>query len=96
MLTTMRRAKKISPQTRDASTICDTNGESFLASCDQKTKEFYTVHELAERFGLKPVTVRRMAERGELPFYTLGRSMRFRHNDIETFLQSCKNPSHCD
>ena len=55
-----------------------------------KPKDFYTTGELAEKFSVKPVTIRRMADRGELPYYTFGRSIRFRHEDVEEFLQRCK------
>lgn len=55
-----------------------------------KSKDFYTTGELAEKFSVKPVTIRRMADRGELPYYTFGRSIRFRHEDVEAFLQRCK------
>ena len=55
-----------------------------------KPKDFYKTSELAEKFRVKPVTIRRMVDRGELPYYTLGRSILFRHEDIEEFLQRCK------
>jgi len=31
-----------------------------------------------------------MAKRGQLPFYSIGRSMRFRVGEVEAFLQAAK------
>ena len=66
--------------------------EANVAANSARTskKEFYTISELAERFDVKPVTIRRMADRGELPYYTIGRLLRFRSEDVEEFLQRCK------
>lgn len=52
--------------------------------------EFYTTQELAELLRVTPTTIYRMAGRGELPFYSIGRSMRFRKADVEEFLQRCR------
>ncbi len=52
--------------------------------------EFYTTSELAKLLRVTETTVYRMARRGELPYYTIGRSMRFRHPDVEDFLKRCK------
>jgi excisionase family DNA binding protein len=50
-------------------------------------KEFYTARELAERFAITETTVYRLAARGELPYYSIGRSKRFRRDDIEEWLE---------
>ena len=52
-------------------------------------QEFSTAKELAARLQLTETTIYRMARRGELPYYTIGRSMRFRQDDVEEFLKRC-------
>ena len=55
-------------------------------------KEFYTVKELAELLCVKPLTIYRMVQRKELPHYKIGRSVRFRRDDIEAYLKSRRKP----
>lgn len=55
-----------------------------------QTHEFYTTSELAELLRVTETTIYRMARRGELPYYTIGRSMRFRHGDVDDFLKRCR------
>lgn len=55
-----------------------------------EAREFYTTQELAARLRIKPITVYRLARRGDLAFYLVGRAMRFRHQDVEAFLDSCR------
>ncbi len=54
--------------------------------------EFYTVSQLARLLQLTEMTIYRMVHRGELPCYSIGRVKRFRQNDIEAFLKSCRVP----
>ncbi len=56
----------------------------------REEKEFYTVEELAERLQLTRMTIYRLVKRGELPCYVIGRSKRFRHEDVEEFLVGCR------
>ena len=56
----------------------------------REEKEFYTVEELAERLQLTRMTIYRLVKRGELPCYVIGRSKRFRHEDVEDFLRRCR------
>jgi excisionase family DNA binding protein len=74
-----RRAKKDSEQSKH----------------DQETKvrEFYTVGQLADLLQLTEMTIYRMVNRAELPCYAIGRVKRFRHRDIEEFLDSCRVPA---
>ncbi len=62
---------------------------------DQETKvrEFYTVGQLADLLQLTEMTIYRMVNRAELPCYAIGRVKRFRHRDIEEFLDSCRVPA---
>ena len=53
-------------------------------------KEFYTVEELAERLQLTRMTIYRLVKRGEIPYYQIGRSKRFRAGDVEEFLERCR------
>ena len=56
----------------------------------RKEPEFTTAKELAELLRVTQTTIYRMARRGELPYYTIGRSMRFRKSDVEEFLKRCR------
>ncbi len=53
-------------------------------------REFYTAQELAQMLRVTEMTIYRMAKRGQLPFYSIGRSMRFRVKEVEEFLQAAK------
>ena len=52
--------------------------------------EFWTAAELATRLRVNTATIYRMARRGELPYYSIGRAMRFRAPDVEAFLERCR------
>ncbi|MBD3340062.1 MAG: DUF433 domain-containing protein [Candidatus Lokiarchaeota archaeon] len=57
----------------------------------EKTKiseKIMSVNEVAEFFNIKPVTVRRQTERGELPGFKIGNQWRFRESDIEKFIDN--------
>lgn len=58
-----------------------------------EVREFYTVNQLAELLQLTEMTIYRMINRGELPCYAIGRVKRFRHRDVEEFLDSCRVPA---
>jgi excisionase family DNA binding protein len=45
-----------------------------------------TVEELAERWGVHPITVRRMIERGELKAVQFARRVRIRESEVERYL----------
>ena len=55
--------------------------------------EFYTVSQLARLLQLTEMTIYRMVHRGALPCYSIGRVKRFRQNDVEAFLKSCRVPA---
>ena len=52
--------------------------------------EFWTATELASHLRVTKATIYRMARRGELPYYSIGRAMRFRNRDVEEFLSRCR------
>ena len=55
-----------------------------------KDAEFTTADELATRLRVTKATIYRMARRGEIPYYSIGRAMRFRSQDVEEFLRRCR------
>lgn len=58
-----------------------------------EAREFYTVSQLADLLQLTEMTIYRMVNRAELPCYSIGRIKRFRHRDIEEFLDRCRVPA---
>jgi excisionase family DNA binding protein len=60
---------------------------------DEVRPEFYTVSQVAQLLQLTEMTIYRMVAREELPCYRIGRLKRFRHSDIEAFLEQCRMPS---
>ncbi len=59
----------------------------------EQVREFYTVSQLADLLQLTEMTIYRMVNRAELPCYAIGRVKRFRHRDIEEFLDRCRVPA---
>lgn len=59
----------------------------------RKISEFYTVSQLADLLQLTEMTIYRMVNWSELPDYSISRVKRFRHRDIEEFLDSCRVPA---
>ena len=49
-----------------------------------------TAREVAELLGLSPSTVLDMWERGQLPGFKIGRAVRFRPSEVETWLEGCR------
>ena len=49
---------------------------------------FQTVKEVADMLNVQPMTVYRLINSGKLQAYKVGRSMRIRTEDIDSFLQS--------
>ena len=45
---------------------------------------------MASHLRVTKATIYRMARRGELPYYSIGRAMRFRNRDVEEFLSRCR------
>ncbi len=58
-----------------------------------KEVEFCTADELATRLRVTKATIYRMARRGELPYYSIGRAMRFQGQDVDEFLKRCRGVS---
>ncbi len=51
------------------------------------------VQDVADRFQVPPSWVYAKAESGELPHFKIGRYLRFRSGDIESFLQAQRRES---
>ena len=51
------------------------------------------VRDLAARLRLKAPAVRALARRGEITFERVGRGLRFRPGDVETFLERQRRPA---
>ena len=54
-------------------------------------KEFYTVNELSQRFGVSPLTIRRMVMNKEIPSYKIGGSRLFKIDEIEDWIKKHKD-----
>jgi excisionase family DNA binding protein len=52
------------------------------------SERLLTAREVAERFGVTPKTVLRWTEARGLPGYRLGRALRYREADLETWLRA--------
>lgn len=56
--------------------------------------EFLTTEEAAQQLGLKPNTLEVWRHQGRGPIFTkLGRSVRYRQEDIENFIENCRRCS---
>ena len=53
-------------------------------------KEFYTAGELAKILAVSRKTISRMVRGDLLPSHQIGRSRRFRRDDVEAFLARCR------
>lgn len=53
-------------------------------------KEFFSVKELAELFGVAEMTIYRLIQAKKLPFYRIGRMKRIKKSDLETFINKSK------
>jgi len=51
-------------------------------------KKYYTAKEIADTLAVTPMTIYRMAKRGELKTIRVGKSIRFDADDVESFLKN--------
>jgi excisionase family DNA binding protein len=58
-----------------------------------EAREFYTVAQLADLLQVTEMTIYRMVNRAELTCHSIGRVKRFRHRDVEEFLDRCRVPA---
>jgi excisionase family DNA binding protein len=57
---------------------------------DVRNAEYIDIKALSEKLAIKPGTLYRMAEAGELPSYKFGRLRRFRVDDVRKWVENCK------
>ncbi len=50
-------------------------------------EKLLSTEDIAEQFGVEPVTVRRWALRGKIKGYKIGKAWRFRPSDVENYIQ---------
>ena len=55
-----------------------------------KTDQFYSVKTLAEKLAITPMTVYRLVDQGRLPAVKIGKSIRFKPQDIDAFLETVR------
>jgi excisionase family DNA binding protein len=60
---------------------------------NEEVREFYTVAQLADLLQVTEMTIYRMVNRAELTCHSIGRVKRFRHRDVEEFLDRCRVPA---
>lgn len=51
-------------------------------------KKYYTAKEIAKSLSVKPVTIYRLAKRGELNAIRIGKSIRFDPEEVDTFIKN--------
>lgn len=56
------------------------------AMAEQEEKAFFTAEEIAKVLQVTKMTVYRLLDRGEIPFYQIGKMKRIRKDDFEAFL----------
>jgi putative molybdopterin biosynthesis protein len=56
------------------------------------TEKILTIQEVAERLGMHPVTVYRLAKEGRLPVFRVGRMLRFDAAELEKWIREGKVP----
>lgn len=50
-------------------------------------KKLLKLSEVVEYLNVSEITVRRLIDRGKISFYKIGKSLRFREEDIEKYLE---------
>jgi excisionase family DNA binding protein len=55
--------------------------------------DLLTCAEAAALLKVKPPKLRALANRGEIAFYRVGKSMLFADSDLESFLAECRRPA---
>jgi excisionase family DNA binding protein len=56
------------------------------------TEKILTIQEVAERLGMHPVTVYRLAKEGRLPVFRIGRMLRFDADELEKWIREGRVP----
>ncbi len=59
-----------------------------MDTCKTGDQEFLTLAELAQRLNMKPKTLYVRVSEGDLPYYRIGRLIRFRRDEIDQWLEN--------
>ena len=62
------------------------------AYTDVATNKILTIAEVADRLAMHPVTVYRLAKEGRLPFFRIGRMLRFDAEELEQWVREGRVP----
>ena len=54
-------------------------------------KDFYSVDDVADIFGLNPVTIRRMLADGRMPGHRMSQKWRISHEQLNEYLKKTSN-----
>lgn len=62
----------------------------------EKLEKFYSINELAELLGISTSGIYRYINNGKLKRTKIGKLTRFKHSDVEAYLQAVgNNPTYC-
>jgi excisionase family DNA binding protein len=81
-----RQASGVAPRGPERSLLALVSLVTQSGPC--ASPELYTIAEAAQWLGVSASTVRRVMGRGDLPAVQIGRSLRFRMSDLETFVET--------
>jgi excisionase family DNA binding protein len=68
-------------------------GRNVKLSAEAADAALLDVQDVAARLRLKPAAVRALARRGEITFERVGRGLRFRPGDVESYLERQRRPA---
>lgn len=54
----------------------------------QEEKMFWTVYEVAVYLGVKPSTVYSWVKAGEIPYYRIGKMLKFKRGDVDLWMEN--------
>ena len=58
---------------------------------EEDLKEFFTIDEVSEYLGIKKSSLYSKVERKEIPYYKVGRLVRFKKSDIDPWMEKFKS-----
>jgi len=67
------------------------NSRKVMKMQEEQEKKLLTIAEVAAYLNIKQKTLYAKVESGEIPHYRIGRLIRFRLNEIDKWLEGCRN-----